>query len=119
MGESKDLKPSTIQSAFQKTGIWPVNHHAIPIAAFEPSKNTTTQAAQPLPATLLSILIPTPTQTPTTSTTTATALHDANTPVEGPLDEEEELMQRYHIEVPPPLSGTSSRQALRAENMML
>ena len=28
-------------------------------------------------------------------------------------------MQQYHIEVPPPLPGTSSRQALRAENMML
>ena len=40
-------------------------------------------------------------------------------PVGGPLDEEEEPMQRYHIEVPPPLPGTSSRQALRAENMML
>ena len=28
-------------------------------------------------------------------------------------------MERYHIEVPPPLPGTSSRQALRAENVML
>jgi hypothetical protein len=28
-------------------------------------------------------------------------------------------MELYHIEVPPPLPGTSSRQALRAENMML
>lgn len=28
-------------------------------------------------------------------------------------------MQWYHIEVPPPLPGTSSQQALRAENTML
>jgi hypothetical protein len=28
-------------------------------------------------------------------------------------------MERYHIDVPPPLRGTSSRQAFRAENMML
>jgi len=34
-------------------------------------------------------------------------------------DEEEEPMERYHIEVPPPLPGTLSRQALRAENRML
>jgi hypothetical protein len=32
---------------------------------------------------------------------------------------EEEPMERYHIEVPPPIPGTSSQQALRAENMML
>jgi hypothetical protein len=40
-------------------------------------------------------------------------------PVTGLLDEEEELMEQYHIEVPPPLPGTSSWQALRAKNMML
>ena len=28
-------------------------------------------------------------------------------------------MEQYHIKVPPPLPGTSSWQALRAENMML
>lgn len=28
-------------------------------------------------------------------------------------------MERYHIQVPPPLPGTSLRQALHAENMML
>lgn len=28
-------------------------------------------------------------------------------------------MEQYHIAVPPPLPGTSSRQALRAENLML
>ena len=118
------LKLSTIQSAFRKTGIWPLNGHAIPPSAFEPSKNTTTQAAQPLPATLPSILVPTPNQTPTptptTSTATATALHrDADIPVKGSSDDEEEPMERYHIAVPPPIPGTSSRQALRAENMML
>src|SRR5271155_1427231 len=118
------LKLSTIQSAFRKTGIWPLNRHAIPPSAFEPSKNTTTQAAQPLPATLPSILVPTPNQTPTptptTSTATATALHhDADIPVEGSSDDEEEPMEWYHIAVPPPIPGTSSRQALRAENMML
>lgn len=122
------LKSTTIQSAFQKTGIWPVDHKVIPLSAFEPSKNTTTQAAQPLFAHLPSILVPTPTPMPipmpTPSATTTIPLHcDANIPTEaaaeGVLDEEEELMERYHIEVPTPLSGTSSRQALRAENVML
>lgn len=122
------LKTTTIQSAFRKTGIWPLNHHAIPLSAFKPSKNTTAQAAQPLPAHLPSVLVRTPTQTPIPTPTpsaamTATLCHDADTLGEAPgeelPDEEEELMERYHIEVPPPLPGTSSRQALRVENMML
>ena len=33
--------------------------------------------------------------------------------------EEEKPMQWYHIDVPPPLPGTSSRKDLRAENMLL
>jgi hypothetical protein len=119
------LKTTTIQSAFRKTGIWPLDRCAIPLSAFEPSKTTTAQAAQPLPAHLPSILVPTPTPTPTPSAAASTTLHhDAlmleTTPVEELSDDdEEEPMERYHIEVPPPLPGTSSRQALRAENMML
>jgi hypothetical protein len=57
------LKTTTNQSAFSKTGIWPLNPNAIPQSAFEPAKNTTMQSAQPLPAHLPSILVPTPTQT--------------------------------------------------------
>jgi hypothetical protein len=39
--------------------------------------------------------------------------------VEELLDEDEEPMEQYHIEVPPPLPGTSSQKDLRAENKML
>jgi hypothetical protein len=119
------LKTTTIQSAFRKTRIWFLDRLAIPLSAFEPSKTTTTQAAQPLPARLPSILVPTPTPTPTPSAAGTATLHDdavmlEMTPVEELSDEEdEEPMERYHIEVPPPLPGTSSRQALRTENMML
>lgn len=63
--QSEAFKPATIQSAFGKTGIWPLDHHAIPQSAFEPSKNMTAQAAQPLPVQLPSILSPIPTPTPT------------------------------------------------------
>ena len=74
--------------------------------------------------TALSCNILTPNQTPTptrtTSTTTATALHhDADTPVEGSLDGDEEPMEWYHIAVSPPLPGTLSQQVLQAKNMML
>jgi hypothetical protein len=41
------------------------------------------------------------------------------TSVEESQDNEEETMEQYHIEVPPPLPGTASRQALRAENLIL
>ena len=122
------FKTLTIQSAFRKTGIWPLDRHAIPVSAFEPSKTSTTQSAQPLPAHLPSILVPTPTPmpipTPAPSAATTTMLHHdagmiAEAPIEELPDEDEEPMERYHIEVPPPLPGTSSRQALRAENVML
>jgi hypothetical protein len=114
------LKPTTIQSAFCKTGIWPVNCDAIPLSAFEPSKNTTMQAAQPLPAHLPSILTPTPIPTPiltpipSATTTTLPCNTDilAETTTEESLDKEEEPMKHNHIEVPPPLQGTSSHQVL-------
>jgi hypothetical protein len=48
----------TIRSAFRKTGIWPFNLNVIEDAAFAPSLNTTTQAAQLVPAALPDILSP-------------------------------------------------------------
>ena len=129
------LKPTTIQSAFRKTGIYPFNRNAIPTDAFEPAKNTTTEAAQPLPAQLPPSLVPTPNPSPATSAATltpnATPVASAapasldldigiidtgpGTPTEATTDH----VQRYHIVVSPPLPHTSSRRALREENAML
>jgi len=64
------LKPTTIKSAFRKTRIHPFDHNTIPLSAFEPAKNTTTQAPQPLPAQLPSILVPTPPATSAATTLT-------------------------------------------------
>ena len=99
------FKMNTITSSFRKTGIWPLDHDAIPLDAFEPVKNTTTLAAQPLPAQLPTILTPTPTPTPTASFVTATALDpDVNGPLELHNDAPvEEPVQRYYIKVPKPL----------------
>jgi hypothetical protein len=130
------LKPSTIQSAFKKTGIYPLDRNIIPISAFEPAKNTTTQAAQPLPARLPSLLTPTPDPSPAVSVATIDTLPpvldsvDRNSidPADGqPPDAEPNAAglepcqptQRYHIEVPPPLPYNASRRALRDENQML
>jgi len=96
---SSAFKPTTIQSAFRKTGIWPLDRHVIPLSSFELSKNTTIQAAQPLPAHLPSILIPTPIQTPTPSVAEVTTLHrDAEenletAPVVSDSEEAEEPME--------------------------
>jgi hypothetical protein len=142
------LKSTTIKSAFRKTGIYPFDRNAIPLSAFEPAKNTTTQAAQPLPAQLPSILVPTPDPSPETSaaaTRTPDATPDATpatsaAPSSLSLDldvdpngadttppaadgagaaEEPKTTQRYHIEVPPPVLHSASRRALREENAML
>ena len=65
---------------------------------------------------------PTPAPSPSPSATTATAPHhDTNIPGESSIDnvpDEEEPMERYHIEIPP-LPGTASSQALRVKNLML
>jgi len=45
--------------AFTKTGIWPLNHHILEPSVFEPLRNTTTEPLQPLPARLLTLLVPT------------------------------------------------------------
>jgi hypothetical protein len=59
---SRAFTATTIQAAFRKTGIWPLDPSVIEDAAFEPALNTMTQAAQPIPATIPSLLcvIPTP-----------------------------------------------------------
>ena len=46
------FKPETIQSAFRKTGIEPLDRDALDPIVFEPALNTTTKSAQPLGATL-------------------------------------------------------------------
>jgi DDE superfamily endonuclease len=137
------LKSTTIQSAFRKTGIYPFDRNAIPLSAYEPAKNTTTKAAQPLPAQLPSILVPTPSPSPAVSAGTitpgttpavsaapSTLALDISIPTDAggtdPIANEcavaqpdSDLVQRYHVWVPPPLPHTASRRALREENMTL
>ena len=52
----KAFKSSTIISAFVKSGIWLLNPNAIPLEAYEPTKNTTMQAAVPVPFELTPLL---------------------------------------------------------------
>jgi hypothetical protein len=115
------FKTTTIASSFRKTGIWPLNRDAVPLEAFEPAKNTTTLAAQPLPAHLPTILTPTPNLTPTTSFVMATTPNPTRTGSQEPCSDTafDDPVQRYHIEVPVPLHHTASRFAVRNENLML
>lgn len=118
-------------------GIYPFDQNAIPISAFEPAKNMTTQVAQPLPARLSSLLTPIP--SPAASAAPSSHSLDVGTPVDDRSDPvvpelsdtdpvvdggvsitiEPEPMQRYTIQVPPLLPNLASQKALRAENMML
>jgi len=65
------FKSSTILSAFEKTGIHPFNRNIIPTAAFAPALNTTTKSAQPIPATIPSIVTQLSKATPTPSSSVA------------------------------------------------
>ena len=97
------LKQSTIISAFAKTGIWPFNHHALDLSVFEPSKNTLTEAAQPLPSTLLTLLIPIQVQFDHTEPNIPTFENEV----------------RYIIPLPPALPHTAARMDIHCENQML
>ncbi|KAF7971789.1 hypothetical protein HWV62_19919 [Athelia sp. TMB] len=63
----KAFTPGTIKSAFRKTGIWPFNRNAIPLSAYSPALNTTTQAAQPVPPQIPVIVDVVLTPTPSSS----------------------------------------------------
>ena len=118
----KAFKPSTIISAFAKSGIWPLNRTAIPAEAYEPAKATTTQAAMPVPASLAPLLEPidedlesiqisatTATSnrpsSPTSTGTSSTLASDASSSTRS---------TRYRITgIPPDLRHTASRADLR------
>lgn len=98
----RSLKKSTIISAFAKTGIWPFNRHILDPSVFEPSKNTTTEPAQPLPARLPTLLVP-------------IQVHN-NTEQFAPTAGNE---VRYIIPLLPALPHTAARVDLHRENQQL
>jgi hypothetical protein len=97
------LKKTTIMSAFTKTGIWPLDRHILDPSIFEPSKNTTTEPSQPLPARLPMLLIP-------------IRVPHGNADPNAPTAENEAC---YTIPLPPVLPHTATRQGLHHENQML
>ncbi|KAF7335093.1 DDE-domain-containing protein [Mycena venus] len=62
-----------ILAAFRKCGIWPLDESAIGTELFAPALNYTTQAAQPLPARLLSLLVPIGTTVSNSTTPTSSS----------------------------------------------
>lgn len=51
------FKPETIKTAFRKAGVWPLDRLAIEDNAYEPSKNTTSEASMPIPVLQPALLI--------------------------------------------------------------
>jgi len=78
------LTITTIRASFQKTGIWPFNPTVIPDMAFEPALNTTTQAAQPVPTALSSLLEVVPFTTPPPTTTMTASIIRTDTALPDP-----------------------------------
>jgi len=100
---------STIRTAFRKTGIWPFNPSVIEDEAFEPAKNTTTQSAQPVPATLSTLLVPTPVNMLPTRPNSPTETANSSTPSPA-----------YSLaNLPHPLHPRASREALLVNNREL
>lgn len=129
VARSRVFTPTTMSSAFLKTGIWPFNPSIIPESAFEPSLNTTTQSAQPIPTSIPAILTPIPSSAPQSShapldptpSSSYTMLPPSTTALTVPLPEAStSQIPRFEITgLPAPLPHTASRNDLRAENARL
>lgn len=145
IARERALKKSTIISAFANTGIHPLNPDAIDPTVFEPSKNTTTHAAQPMAAQLPTLLepipedeplvTPSPCSAPTTTpditpspSTALTASDSESSPLASTTTTSSDTntstssgsTSRYRISgLPPPLPHTASRKSLYHENLRL
>jgi hypothetical protein len=97
------LKRTTIISAFAKTGILPLNCHTLDPSIFKPSKNMTTEPAQPLPMRLPTLFIP-------------IGVPNRGADPKLPTTENEAY---YIISLPPALPHTATRQELCHKNQML
>ena len=127
--QERAFKSETICPAFKQTGIWPMNRDALDPHVFDPSLNTTTQAAQPLPTTPPSPELVTITATTSTEATTSSHIsNSSNGTVDGsavvlldsqtPPNDEGDL-PRLSLKILKPLKGTASRQELRDQNKEL
>lgn len=131
----KAFTPSTIQSAFRTTGIWPLDPTVIEPAAYAPALNTTTESAQPVPALVPSFVTvnppnpftphPSAMSTPSTPTvsatmtslttscdTTSTPTASAGSSASQPTSESE----TFTITVPRRLGPRAGAEALAAQN---
>lgn len=123
------FKPTTIRSAFRKSGIWPLDRDVLDPLVFEPSLNTTTQAAQPIPTSLPSsdlFIISSSHRTHSeplshrsnATTTTTTNTTPAISAATSNLSDGESL-PLIRLNIPKPLRGSASRQDLLAQNCTL
>lgn len=126
----KAFTERTICSAFRKTGICPLNRNAIEEDAFAPALNTTTQAAQPIPAALPDLLVPVSegsTESPTPSTsvlsssvqsTSSSSRTSTSSTRSHPQNSDPEI--QYVIKnMPRELSARATREDYAAQNAEL
>lgn len=93
----KAFTRTTIQAAFRKTGIWPLNPDVLPTEAFAPALNTTIKPALPIAPEVPALLVP----------IEAVAREPADTT--GPV--------RFKLaDYPPPCPAGVARDALINEN---
>lgn len=94
----KAFSPKTIQAAFRKTGIWPLNPEAIEASAFSPALNTTTKPALPLvteaPAPVVKLAMEIPPPLP--YATTRDAILAENEKLRGLLEDARYQMEKDH-----------------------
>lgn len=73
----------TIKNSFRKTGIWPIDPNVIEDDAFAPALNTTTEAAQPVPASIPECVVVVPSKAPTSTPDASPVVSVATTSSDG------------------------------------
>ena len=115
------LKEGTIQAAFRKTGIWPLDRNTIPDIAFAPALNMTTQAAQPLSTPLPSLLLELPIRSEGSVSMLLTEVNlnvpkDAAVGTSSSVTSMSSEQSRYLlVGLPPPLASTATRTEMQQQ----
>ena len=103
----------TIKNSFRKTGIWPIDPNVIEDDAFAPALNTTTEAAQPVPASIPECVVVVPSKAPTSTPDASPVVSVATTSSDGTTATD---TVTFTIKVLKKLGPRATVEALRKQN---
>ena len=112
----KAFSRTTIQSAFRKTGIWPLNPNVLPAEAFAPALNTTIKPALPISPEVPAILVHIEAAVQEPANTNAISQSTRSTPIDTNPPDTTARPVRFKLADYPPRPAWVANDALIKEN---